>query len=98
MSARVAVTSASRVRRFCCARPWSSYGVDMTEMVREVPSWYMCTTKEPERAAAMTTASVAQPIVRATDEGDRRWFFGGGVHIWKATAAETDGAFLLFED
>jgi quercetin dioxygenase-like cupin family protein len=46
----------------------------------------------------MTTASVAQPIVRATDDGHRRWFFGGGLHIWKATAEETNGTFLLFED
>ena len=46
----------------------------------------------------MTTAPFAQPIVRATDDGARRWFFGGGLHIWKATAEETNGAFLLFED
>ncbi len=38
------------------------------------------------------------PTVRTADEGDRRWFFGGGVHTWKATADETGGAFLLFED
>jgi len=37
-------------------------------------------------------------IVRAGGEGDRRWFFGGGLHTWKATAAETNGSFLLFED
>lgn len=37
-------------------------------------------------------------IVRARDEGERRWFYGGGEHIWKATAEETGGAFLLFED
>jgi quercetin dioxygenase-like cupin family protein len=36
--------------------------------------------------------------VRACDEGERRWFFGGGVHTWKATSAETGGAFLIFED
>jgi quercetin dioxygenase-like cupin family protein len=36
--------------------------------------------------------------IRANDEGERRWFFGGGVHTWKATAAETGGAFLIFED
>jgi quercetin dioxygenase-like cupin family protein len=39
-----------------------------------------------------------QPIVRAREEGERRWFSGGGEHLWKATAAETNGAFLLFED
>lgn len=43
--------------------------------------------------------STARPsLVRATDDGERRWFFGGGLHIWKATAEETGGAFLLFED
>ncbi len=42
--------------------------------------------------------SVRRPIVRAEGEGERRWFSGGGVHVWKATATETDGAFFLFED
>jgi quercetin dioxygenase-like cupin family protein len=45
----------------------------------------------------MTTTSTA-PIVRAREDGERRWFFGGGLHIWKATEEETGGAFLLFED
>lgn len=40
----------------------------------------------------------AVPIVRAEGEGERLRFFGGGVLTMKATAAETDGAFLLFED
>jgi quercetin dioxygenase-like cupin family protein len=40
----------------------------------------------------------AVPIVRSEDEGEKRWFFGGGVHTWKATADETGGAFILFED
>jgi quercetin dioxygenase-like cupin family protein len=38
------------------------------------------------------------PIVRAAGQGERLWFYGGGLHVWKATAAETGGAFLLFED
>jgi quercetin dioxygenase-like cupin family protein len=38
------------------------------------------------------------PIIRAAADGARRWFYGGGVHLWKATEAETGGAFLLFED
>jgi quercetin dioxygenase-like cupin family protein len=38
------------------------------------------------------------PTVRQAGEGERRWFYGGGVHEWKVTAAESDGAFLLFED
>jgi quercetin dioxygenase-like cupin family protein len=37
-------------------------------------------------------------IVRHSGAGDKRWFFGGGLHTWKATADETHGAFLLFED
>jgi quercetin dioxygenase-like cupin family protein len=37
-------------------------------------------------------------IIRTADQGEARWFFGGGVHVWKARAAETGGAFLLFED
>jgi quercetin dioxygenase-like cupin family protein len=40
----------------------------------------------------------AVSIVRAEGEGERRRFFGGGVLTIKATAEETDGAFLLFED
>jgi quercetin dioxygenase-like cupin family protein len=37
------------------------------------------------------------PIVRQDGEGDRLWFYGGGVHTWKATESETGGAFILFE-
>ena len=36
--------------------------------------------------------------VRDDGVGEQRWFCGGGRHTWKATAAETGGAFLLFED
>lgn len=46
----------------------------------------------------MSTAATAKPIVRAQEDGERRWFFGGGVHLWKATEEETGGAFMLFED
>jgi mannose-6-phosphate isomerase-like protein (cupin superfamily) len=42
--------------------------------------------------------STAGTIIRGEGEGERLWFAGGGVHIWKATAEETDGAFLLVED
>jgi quercetin dioxygenase-like cupin family protein len=38
------------------------------------------------------------PIVRVAGAGERLWFYGGGLHIWKATSADTGGAFLLFED
>ena len=37
-------------------------------------------------------------VVRADGEGERLWFYGGGMHIWKVTSAETAGAFILFED
>ncbi len=45
-----------------------------------------------------TTTTTPVPIIRGAADGERRWFYGGGVHTWKATAAETNGAFLLFED
>ena len=41
--------------------------------------------------------STAGPIIRGEGEGERSWFAGGGVHIMKATAEETDGAFTLLE-
>jgi quercetin dioxygenase-like cupin family protein len=40
----------------------------------------------------------AVSIVRAEGEGERLRFWGGGILTMKATAAETDGAFMLFED
>jgi mannose-6-phosphate isomerase-like protein (cupin superfamily) len=46
----------------------------------------------------MNADTIRRSLVRAKEDGERRWFFGGGLHIWKATADETDGAFLLFED
>jgi quercetin dioxygenase-like cupin family protein len=46
----------------------------------------------------MSAPAPLVPIVRAEQEGERRWFSGGGIHTWKATAEETGGAFLLFED
>lgn len=36
--------------------------------------------------------------VRESDEGEQRWFCGGGLQTWKATESETGGAFLMFED
>ena len=42
--------------------------------------------------------STAASIIRGEGEGERRWFAGGGVWTMKATAEETDGAFMLFED
>jgi quercetin dioxygenase-like cupin family protein len=49
-------------------------------------------------AAGTAAAGTAVPIIRGEDDGERRWFYGGGTHTWKATPQETGGAFLLFED
>ncbi len=38
------------------------------------------------------------PIIHAKGEGDRRAFLGGGLHTWKLTTDDTDGAFFMFED
>ncbi|MDQ4091532.1 MAG: cupin domain-containing protein [Actinomycetota bacterium] len=46
----------------------------------------------------MASTTMPSAIVRGSGDGERRRFFGGGLHIWKATAEETNGAFLLFED
>ena len=40
----------------------------------------------------------AVPIIRQADEGEQMWFAGGGTFTWKATAAETAGAFIMLED
>ena len=45
----------------------------------------------------MASISTAVPVVRRDGEGERLWFYGGGVHTWKATERETGGAFILFE-
>jgi len=49
-------------------------------------------------AGAMSTSTARKSLVRAAEDGERRWFLGGGLHIWKATSEDTGGAFLLFED
>jgi quercetin dioxygenase-like cupin family protein len=52
-----------------------------------------------ERETELMSASTARKsLVRAAQDGERRWFFGGGLHIWNATSDDTDGAFILFED
>ena len=38
------------------------------------------------------------PIIRVTGEGEKRSFFGGGLHTWKLKAEDTGGGFFLFED
>ena len=40
----------------------------------------------------------AAPIIRHDGEGEHLWFAGGGVFTMKAGAADTGGAFMLFED
>jgi quercetin dioxygenase-like cupin family protein len=40
----------------------------------------------------------ATPVVRAEGEGERLWFYGGGVFTVKATATETGGSLFIFED
>ncbi|MDQ6778985.1 MAG: cupin domain-containing protein [Actinomycetota bacterium] len=42
--------------------------------------------------------SNATAVVRQHDEGELRWFAGGGLFTIKATSAETGGSFMLFED
>jgi quercetin dioxygenase-like cupin family protein len=42
--------------------------------------------------------STAVSIVRADGKGEQLRFWGGGILTMKATTAETDGAFMLFED
>ena len=37
-------------------------------------------------------------IIREEGEGERLWFAGGGLWTMKATAEETEGAFILVED
>ena len=46
----------------------------------------------------MVTTGTPSPVIREPGAGERRWFAGGGVHVWKATAEQTSGAFTLFED
>lgn len=31
-------------------------------------------------------------------QGENRWFYGGGVHTWKVTAADSQGSVAIFED
>ncbi len=40
----------------------------------------------------------ATAIIRAEGEGERLWFYGGGVFTIKATSAETSGSLFMFED
>ena len=42
--------------------------------------------------------STAGTIIRGEGEGEHLWFAGGGLWTMKATADETDGAFILLEN
>jgi quercetin dioxygenase-like cupin family protein len=44
------------------------------------------------------TTNTLTATVRDSGEGEVRWFCGGGVMTTKASAAETGGAFLVWED
>jgi quercetin dioxygenase-like cupin family protein len=48
------------------------------------------------RVAIQMTAQV--PIIKASGEGDKQSFLGGGLHTWKLTTDDTSGAFFMFED
>ena len=37
------------------------------------------------------------PVVRRAGEGDKRWFFGGGVWTWKASGADSAGGLVVVE-
>ena len=40
----------------------------------------------------------ATAIARNAEDMERRWFYGGGTHLWLAGESETAGGFMLFED
>jgi mannose-6-phosphate isomerase-like protein (cupin superfamily) len=40
----------------------------------------------------------AVPVIRQNGEGEHLWFAGGGLFTIKASASETGGAFVLWED
>jgi quercetin dioxygenase-like cupin family protein len=46
----------------------------------------------------MAAVAMSRPTIRKADQVERRWFYGGGVQSWLATAEDTGGTFLLFSD
>jgi quercetin dioxygenase-like cupin family protein len=65
-------------------------------MVRYVPPRVEGAEGAPKgKEKAMSQAGT---IIRGEGEGERLWFAGGGLWTMKATAEETDGAFILVED
>src|SRR5437899_10751425 len=70
-------------------------------MVQSLPLWYRCTRRSRTARRVQEGAdemSTAVSIVRADGEGEHLRFWGGGILTMKASAEETDGAFMLFED
>lgn len=45
----------------------------------------------------MTEQTAIKAVVRRAGEGEKRWFFGGGVWTWKLDSAETDGQLSVVE-
>lgn len=45
----------------------------------------------------MNEQATLAPVVRRAGEGDRRWFFGGGVWTWKLSGAETGDRLSVVE-
>ncbi|MEO8221819.1 MAG: cupin domain-containing protein [Specibacter sp.] len=39
-----------------------------------------------------------ESFIRQAGEGERRWFYGGGIHTWLAKSEETGGASLIYRD
>jgi quercetin dioxygenase-like cupin family protein len=50
------------------------------------------------RSADSSAPMLGSPLVRSGAECERRWFYGGGMHIWLVRPDEVDGAFMMFED
>src|SRR5438874_5492452 len=87
-SSRVAEIRALRVRPFWPARPCDSYGTDTRLMVlsfRHGTSVPYTAATDTIRRRKVASTSTARPVVRQDGEGERLWFYGGGVHTWKAT-------------
>jgi quercetin dioxygenase-like cupin family protein len=46
----------------------------------------------------MQELTSAAPVVRRAGEGDKKWFFGGGVWTWKVSGADSDGLCVVEVD
>lgn len=46
----------------------------------------------------MDTKQQPKSFIRQAGEGERRWFYGGGIHTWLAKTDETGGASLIYRD